>query len=219
METEGLEDFAVAASRSNRYAMDQRLLVRFYLHPHLQREETAQEGRPIYKDREYVEILQPGNKDSIVQRPATVQDKQRFQVQYQAFKNNEQEVLKGTPLEQWGGLTRSQVEELRFFNVRTVEQLADMTDGNAQGFMGINQLRQRAQEFLGRQSTEKRDEEMEALRQQNAQMQAAITELQAAAGKKEPVASQETPDLDAGAKAEDGDGETKPRRQRRRAAS
>ena len=127
---------------------DQLLYVRFYLYPHHNRAKSTEEGRPIYEDREYIEIMQPGNKDSIINRLATPKDLKRFANQYSGFKNNGEEVLEGTPLKEWPSITRAQVEELKYFNVHTVEQLAGMTDANAQNFMGISQMKRRAEAFL-----------------------------------------------------------------------
>jgi hypothetical protein len=67
------------------------------------------------------------------------------------------------------------VEEFAFFNVRTVENLAEMNDGVLQKFMGGQALRQRARDFLAaakdaaplsqlRAELEKRDAEIEALK-------------------------------------------------------
>jgi hypothetical protein len=54
----------------------------------------------------------------------------------------------GTPLEQWPQLTVSQVHEFKAMNVFSVEQLAGMSDANAQRFMGGNELRRKAATFL-----------------------------------------------------------------------
>ena len=68
----------------------------------------------------------PGDKCSIVDRPASAEDKARFPKHYAAFQGNNEDLVQGTPLETWPQLTRSQVEEMRYFHVRTVEQLAGM---------------------------------------------------------------------------------------------
>ncbi len=170
-----------------RFAKDDNLFVRFYSHPKQDAVKSAEEGRPIFHDTEYVSIMVPGDKTSIIERPASDQDRQRFAKHYAAFKSNESEVLDGTPLEAWPGLTRSQVEELRYFNIRTVEQLASVSDTHAQKFLGINMLRRKAEAYIeaaaGNAATdkmaaelEKRDNEITALKQ-------AVEELQAMATK------------------------------------
>jgi len=127
---------------------DELLFVRFYIHPRQNASKTLEAGRPIFDDTEYVEIMQPGNKENIIQRPAQPADKQRFSKQYTAFKNNEEQQVSGTPIEQWNALSKAQVEELKYFNVRTVEQLSEMSDNNSQQFAGIQSLKTQARAFI-----------------------------------------------------------------------
>lgn len=127
---------------------DETLLVKFFLEPVQNKERSNEEGRPIFEEREFVSIMVPGQKDNIVIREARETDKDRFPRHYAAFKNRVEQVVDGTPLEEWPAVTRSQVEELKFFNVFTVEQLAEISDSNAQNFMGIQLLRQKAKAFL-----------------------------------------------------------------------
>ncbi len=133
-----------------RYAGDNRLLVQFHVLPMIDDVRSAEEGRPIYKDVDHVRIMQPGNKESIVDRPVTEMDIARFRQQYDNWKSGQEELVEGTPLEAWPEITRAQVEEMRYFNVRTVEQLADMADAHAQKFMGINEMRRKARLYRDR---------------------------------------------------------------------
>ena len=143
----GMTQQAHEASK-NRFHADDKLYVQFYIHARADSAKSTAEGRPIFNDTEYVRIMVPGDKGSIIERPVRPVDTQRFPRQYQAFKNNDDEVLTGTPLEHWPGISRSQVEELKFFHIRTVEQLADVPDSHAQKFMGINALKSRAQAYI-----------------------------------------------------------------------
>ena len=181
---------------SARFDKDQNLYVRFYSHPKQDAVKSAEEGRPIFHDTEYVSIMVPGDKSSIVERPARDSDRQRFPKHYQAFKNNEEEVLDGTPLEAWPGLTRSQVEELRYFNIRTVEQLASVSDSHAQKFMGINILRRKAEAYMdaaaGNAATDKMAAELESRDNEIAALKQAVEELQAIAAAKPKRKSKES---------------------------
>jgi len=137
------------AMNSSRFHGDQTLLVRFFMQPWHNKVKSDEEGRPIFEEKPYVEIMQPGNKDSIIRRPATERDKQRFPEHYKRFElRQDQDVVTGTPREEWPGITRSQVEELRFLNIRTVEQLAELADSNAQNIMGVQMLKAKAKEYL-----------------------------------------------------------------------
>jgi hypothetical protein len=129
--------------------MDESLLVKFFLKPRPDRIATEKEGRPIYKDVEYIDIKIPGDRAGGVCRPARPRDIARFQKHYDAFKSRTEEVvIEGTPLVEWSLIGRSQAEELSFFNVKTVEQLAAMSDSNAAQFMGMNNLKAKANDWL-----------------------------------------------------------------------
>lgn len=134
---------------------DEHLLVHFDTHPVLNEQKTADEGRPIYEEKEYITIMVPGDRNNIVHRPIWADpmnnqaDTRRFARQYADWKAGRQgENADGTPLAAWPMVTKSQVEELRFFGVQTVEQLASLSDGNAQRFSGIQKLKQQAGDFL-----------------------------------------------------------------------
>jgi hypothetical protein len=133
---------------------DAALFVRFFLYPWLNKQESTQQGRPIYYDREFIEIIQPGNKESIINRPASDIDKRRFSKQYGAFKSQtSQTAAVGTPLEHWAAMSRAQVEELKYFGCHTVEQLAVMSDGITGKFMGLQSFKLQAQAYLEKLGT------------------------------------------------------------------
>ncbi len=149
MLNEALHDTTDLAMNNSRYHHDDRLLVKFFMHPRLNQVKTKEAGRPIYEEKPYIQIMQPGNKDSIVIRPARDMDKHRFAEHWRKFEAREsQDTVEGTRLEDWPAITRSQAEELKFLNVKTVEQLAGMSDVNAQNVMGLNMLKQKAVKFM-----------------------------------------------------------------------
>lgn len=127
---------------------DRSLYIKFYTRPWEKKARSLEEGRPIFEDTEFIQIVQPGNPGAVIDRPIDAQDRSRFAAQYAHYKIQGSDVQIGTPLEQWPAITRSQVEELKFFKCYTVEQLALASDGNMQNFMGIQQLRLRAQAWL-----------------------------------------------------------------------
>lgn len=128
---------------------DEKLLVQFSLEPHPDSVASEQEGRPIFRETEYILIVVPGDKDSVVHRPVMEMDKRRFPRQYQAFKNNQsQDAVVGTPLRNMTWLTPALVKELEYFNCKTVEQLANMPDSHTIKFMALNKLKQLAKDYL-----------------------------------------------------------------------
>jgi hypothetical protein len=117
-------DYGMTSSAFNTGSVvgDDQLYVRFYLKQTQNKAKTLEEGRPIFEDLPWIEIHQPGNKLSSTDRPATEADKRRFAKHWRAFSDLEnQEVLTGTPLEQWPGITRSQIEELKYLKIRSIE--------------------------------------------------------------------------------------------------
>jgi len=142
-------DFNVA-DFEHRNAADKSVFVKFYIRPFQDEAKSIEEGRPIFKDKEYVEIRTPGNQTNIVQRPVTDMDKQRFRAAYAAFKAGDAEQIIGTPLTETPWITRSQVEELAYLRIRTLEQLANVGDDVCTRLPGMFKLKQRAQAALER---------------------------------------------------------------------
>lgn len=128
----------------SREAGDKSVYVKFYIRPLRDEEASIEQGRPIYHDREYVEIRAPGNQNNVVMRPVTQMDKQRFRQAYQAFKAGDLEQDFGTPLTEVPWVTRSQVEELAYLKVRTLEQLVNVGDDVCTRIPGLFQLKQKA---------------------------------------------------------------------------
>jgi hypothetical protein len=127
---------------------DARLVVRFSMQPRLDSARSAEEGRECYREVEFVTILIPGDKTLTVNRPVMASDKQRFPQQYAAFKNKQGEAIIGTPLSAWGMVNEGQRRELEYFNIRTVEQLAEVSDGFAGNMMGVHALKAQAQRYM-----------------------------------------------------------------------
>lgn len=127
---------------------DEKLFVRFAMQPVQDDKKSQESGRPVFNDVEYIEIMAPGDRSNIVHRPVRDDDKQRFARQWAAWKSGAGEGVSGTPLKEWPGVTRGQVEELAHFRVHTVEQLAGISDGNMQNVGPLMALRQRARDYL-----------------------------------------------------------------------
>jgi len=191
-------DFAMtqdAMQQHNRTRGDENLYVKFFTQPLENREKSLEEGRPIYDDAEFISIMVPGDKDNIVVRTVRETDLTRFPRHYAAYKNKQETLGEGTPLERWGFLTASQCEELKFFNIHTVEQLANVSDVNAQKFMGIQALKRSAQEFIdsskGDAPTLQLQEKLSKSEAKINEMESLIVELQKRLRKLDPEGEQE----------------------------
>lgn len=113
-------------------APDRRLFVEFDMKACLDEEASKEAGRPIFRDKEYVRIIIPGDRLANVHKEVTPAIRAQYADQYQAWKTGgDQHATTGTPLSVWAwpGITRSTVEELKYFRCYTVEQLAGLQDG------------------------------------------------------------------------------------------
>lgn len=140
-------DITLDGFDANTQAQDERLAVKMYVKSMRDSDASEKEGRPIYRDVDYIEIRVPGSRDGVARR-ITEGDKQRFPRHYAAFKLRVETPLEGTPLKEWGVISRSMAEELAFFNIKTVEQLAGLNDGHAQHFQGIQEFKRKAVAWL-----------------------------------------------------------------------
>lgn len=136
---------------------------------------SALANRPIFKDTEFVRIVAPGDKTNVVVRPAREDDRARFQRQYAAFKRGDAEQVVGTPLAQWPLITRAQVEEFKYLEIRTVEHLAAVRDDIKSRVPGMHELSQRAQQWLAAA----KGEDTEQLKRENEELKTRLDRLEA----------------------------------------
>ena len=135
---------------------DERLAVRFFRKAARDDVKSAEDGVMRFKDVEYIQVMVPGDRDNIIVRPAGEGDKRRFAQQYDDWKRNEtnEQIVVGTPLEMWGRLSLSQIEEFRYIGVRSVEQLAELNDSAMLKMPGAAELKRKAQSFVQAQHDE-----------------------------------------------------------------
>ena len=131
-------------------AGDDKLLVIFHMDIVKDEERSTAEGRPIWRDEEFIRIFVPGDKSNVIDRPIRPTDRARFPKQYAAFKEDrgEEAQIVGTHLRDWPMVGRAQVAEFAHFGIRTVEQLADVRDDLCQKIMGLTGLKQVAGVWL-----------------------------------------------------------------------
>lgn len=134
-------------------------------------------GRPIFEDTEYIRIFIPGDKTSIVDRPVEERDRRVYAAQYRAWKENrDQDLASGTPLSAVPWLTPALVETARYFEIRTIEQLAALSDASLQRLgAGWTELRQRAKDYV---ATADGNAPLEAARAENRHLASKIAALE-----------------------------------------
>ena len=127
---------------------DETLLVRFFSKPVQNKKKSLEENRPIFEDQIFVGIKVPGERNEKC-FPASDYYKQRFPRHWDAYEKRTGGIeAEGTPLNEWPMITRSQAEELKYYNLYTVEQLAQMSDSNAQNVQGFQNLKEKAKAYL-----------------------------------------------------------------------
>lgn len=136
------------------YADDDKLLVRFETRAVKNEFRSNKEGRPIFEDADYIQIIIPGSRD-ISSFPMDDQYKRRFRKRYEDWLGNREATrIDGTLLAELSWMTKSQIAELNYSNIFTVEQLANLSDTHARQFMGNHQMRDRAKNFLAQAAGE-----------------------------------------------------------------
>lgn len=148
----------------SRFEGDDRLHVTFSRKPMLQSGLSREAGRAIYKEVDFIRIMVPGDKLSIVERPVDEIDRRRFGGKYEKWLAGAGNAIEGTPLSSLPTMTQAKVEEYKFFGIHTVEQLAGAADSVGQKFFGFNEDKRRANAFIelakGNAPLEKMNEEL-----------------------------------------------------------
>jgi hypothetical protein len=144
-------DDATLRLANNPQGGDEKLAVRFLLLDVENEAKSRAAGYPVYDQVEGIHIRAPGNRDEIL-RKALPKDKARFPRQYAAFKAGMEEPTSGLPLREWPAIGKAQAEVLIYqHGIRTVEQLAGVSDGNVDGLgHGALALRKKARDYIER---------------------------------------------------------------------
>lgn len=187
-------------------ANDDLIAPRFFTRPVENPIETRKQGRPIFEDREFVEVKFAGNRQSVLVAPAHEKFKQRklangdtewithaqeYQPIYERFKAGLSEQGAGTPLSELPFLTEAKRSELKALNVKSAEALAALDGGPLKMLgMGGRELKNQAQAYLdnatGSADVTRLAAENEAYKTRMEDMQREIEELRSA-GKAKPT--------------------------------
>jgi hypothetical protein len=176
--------------------------------------ETLAQGRPIFDDKEHVQIMAGGMKDVKVfpahefcrwvvdpytgeQRKQTYAE--RFKRQYQQFKAEASQTKQGTPLDHAPFLSEGRRSELRAQNIYTVEQLALIEGAELKNLgPGGRDLKNQAVDFIEQAKSGapnlQLQAELEALKARNAVLEedlAAKKELEKSEGEFAGMTDQE----------------------------
>lgn len=170
---------------------------------------TKAEGVIRHKDQDYAIVTVPGDtKSNSIEKVETFFRKKqdelhagrvhpdwlvRWKQDYERYKSGQEIPLEGTPIKGWKLLTGSQQEDFLRMNVRTVEELANLTDDGVRNFgMGAVELKRRAQAWIAQNASKETGalrltelgRENDSLRDQVLLLSNKIDELEKALSKK-----------------------------------
>ncbi|TGR84572.1 hypothetical protein EN866_33010 [Mesorhizobium sp. M2D.F.Ca.ET.223.01.1.1] len=153
--------------------------------------ESKKQGRPIFEDKEFVEVKFAGDKLRVHVAPAHEYYKRRnlpngdsewityaqeFQPIYERFKQGLIEQGTGTPLSELPFLTESKRAELKALNIKSAEALAQLDGGPLKMLgMGGRELKNQAQAYLDKANG---SADVTRLAAENDAMRALIADLQ-----------------------------------------
>ncbi len=134
----------------DRSQINSRVIPRFFMDTSLDQVASQREGRPIFRDRELVELIVPGENNQRHVARVTDEHRHHYAEHYKAFKDKTEMPTDGIPLEMWPSLpSRAAVEELKGIQLRTVEDVAEMSDAVCQRIrVGGFRLRELAKAYL-----------------------------------------------------------------------
>lgn len=122
---------------------------RFYMQAVENKAKSELEGRPVFDEREMVEIRIPGDRLATHVNYVLDEHKQRWPDHYAAFKRGEARAASGTPLEHWPIMTTGRVASLKALGVLSVEELSNLPDNMLGSLgMGARELREQARAYL-----------------------------------------------------------------------
>lgn len=200
-EFEDREDKAARDPRTGRYLTETNLSVSFRTVPQLDKGRTYFEGTPVYVDLDMITIIIPGDRNTVIDTMVTEDHKNRFPLEYQAFKAGKTAAETGTPLNVWFYLKPAEIKTLESAGIRTLEQLASLNDNVSGPLLGFVSFKRKAAEFLAtlkdtsaanklQEQLESSQAEVNVLKEQMAQLmnmmaaQAEAQEQEAKKGKK-----------------------------------
>jgi hypothetical protein len=129
--------------------MEQGIHMRFFKQAVQNAKKSEEEKRPVFEDRDYIEIKVAGNAREVFIGPVNDQHRKRFPIEWKMYQDGQAPSKTGTPITQWNYLTPSQVAMLQSLHIQTVEDIASLSDMNLQQVgMGAQKLRQEARSYL-----------------------------------------------------------------------
>ena len=160
---------------------DSRLAVKFYKRAVEIQDESAAQGRPIFKEFDFIRILVPGDNLTEIDTYVNEGHKTRFPQAWANYMNKigTDQNFVGTPISEWPLVSLSQSEELKGLKFHTVESIANSSDQQLQRIgmvagMSPHNFRDKAKAFLNLAADsaeiDQRNAELAQLKEENAKL-------------------------------------------------
>lgn len=161
---------------------EKNVFVEFFMDAKEFKAESEREGRPVFREIPHVRIMIPGDRNVEFIDKAGEYYQNQYPQAWARFKASQVVGNVGTPLAQWPLMNRALVKEANYYNIQTVEQLAEISDANVQKLgMGWAEWRRKAQSFLdaakGDSARTAQDAENERLREEMAMLRQQMEQL------------------------------------------
>ena len=129
-------------------------LIKFEIRSMKDEEASRAAGHTVMADVDYVVVCSKGDRSTETSFKASSLHRrdpvlwEHIKDGYARWKAGQEDPLEGTPLKGWTGCTASQMHDLFNVNIRTVEDLAEMTDAQCQKQTGFLTLRDVARNYM-----------------------------------------------------------------------
>lgn len=121
----------------------------FFVEPIQDDKATEEAGAVRLREQEMVRIIVAGDMLNVACSPVTEDIKQRFSVQYDAWKTKRiDQHIEGTPLKSWPMISALRIAEFNAVGVFSVENLADVSDTNISRLVDGRAWREKATAWL-----------------------------------------------------------------------
>ena len=181
MDYNPLKNMLGEGSNATKFDGDDKLYVTFHTAAVLNPAASTKAGRPIYDDIDMITVRTPGSQlTSIVDNAKKyTYGRPVLATKYKDWKSGQMESAGGTPLDNFPFMFNkpSLIAELKYRNIFTVEQLADLTDSGKQGLMGGHEICQKAKDWIAKTSLEADDAEKLAMKAEMAELKAQMALL------------------------------------------
>jgi len=159
------------------------LYAQFYMEAVQDQAASLEAGRPIFKEVEMILVGIIGDRTTTDVMESNDYQRQRFGKQYHAFRRGmSTDETTGTPLSEVPWMSKSQIEEFKFLKIRSLEDLANVSDSVCTKVSGLFALKARAtawiEEAKGGAGNAVLAKQIEELQRQMAGMIAAQTSLE-----------------------------------------